>query len=422
MNKRTVGILVLLAVVAFYAFGTGFSFFYRFFYALLLLLSMGLVWSWINLRGIDVRLTRTATRGQVGGYLEGRVYITNRTRLPKSWLEVVEYSDLPDFGTGRGLAMVKEQARTWRVETYLSRRGVYHTGQVEVISQDPFGLFRLKRRFLEPDTYMVLPATEPLPNLDPRLASLPSDSRTTKHWDQITTDVSSVREYAPGDSYRRIHWPYTARMNALMVKEFDIGISAEAWVLLDMDHTSHVGESPDNTEELAVTIAASVINRLVEKSLPVGLAANGDQDIILRPDSSPAHQGRLMEALAQVRAEGNTTLERFLYGLRPQLSRFNTLTIITASTRPDWVPALHSLRRQGVNLSVVLVDPEGFGHFTGIQVPLQTCSSYDIPAYVVRRGQVLNEALSAANAEGFLIREALPFGVSAKAGAREPTL
>ena len=417
MNKRTAGILILLAVVAFYTFGTGFTFFYRFFYALLLLLSLGLGWSWINLRGIDVRLTRTATRGQVGGYLEGRVYITNRTRIPKSWLEVVEYSDLPDYSTGRGVAMVKEQARTWRVQTYLSRRGVYRTGQVDVISQDPFGLFQMKRRFLEPDTYIVLPAVEPLPNLHPRLASLPSDSRTTRHWDQITTDVSSVRAYADGDSYRRIHWPYTARMNALMVKEFDIGISAEAWVLLDMNHTPHVGEAPDNTEELAVTIAASLINRLVERSLAVGLAANGNQDIIHRPDSSPAHQGRLMEALAQVRAEGNTPLERFLYDLRPQLSRFNTLTIITPSTRPDWVPALNSLRRQGVNLSVVLVDAESFGHFTGVQVPLQTCVSYDIPTYVVRRGQVLNEALSSPSN-----MESLPVGGSAKAGAGAPAL
>ena len=415
MNKRTAGILILLAVVAFYTFGTGFTFFYRFFYALLLLLSLGLVWSWINLRGIDVRLTRTATRGQVGGYLEGRGFITNRTRIPKSWLEVVEYSDLPDYSTGRGVAMVKEQARTWRVQTYLSRRGVYPTGQVDVISQDPFGLFRMKRRFLEPDTYIVLPAIEPLPNLDPRLASLPSDSRTTRHWDQITTDVSSVRAYADGDSYRRIHWPSTARMNTLMVKEFDIGISAEAWVLLDMNHTPHVGEAPDNTEELAVTIAASLINRLVERPMAVGLAANGNQDIIHRPDSSPAHQGRLMEALAQVRAEGNTSLERFLYDLRPQLSRFNTLTIITPSTRPDWVPALNSLRRQGVNLSVVLVDAESFGHFTGVQVQLQTCVNYDIPTYVVRRGQALNEALSSPSNMEFL-----PVGGSAKAGAGAP--
>ena len=99
-------------------------------------------------------------------------------------------------------------------------------------------------------------------------------------------------------------------MNALMVKEFDIGISAEAWVLLDMDHTSHVGENPDNTEELAVTIASSVINRLVERAMPVGLATNGGPGHHpTAPTAVRRHQGRLMEALAQVRAEGNTTLE-----------------------------------------------------------------------------------------------------------------
>ena len=65
MSKRSIAILVLLAVVGFYAFGTGFDFFYRFFYSLILLLSLGLVWSWMGLRGIDLDLYRTATRGTV---------------------------------------------------------------------------------------------------------------------------------------------------------------------------------------------------------------------------------------------------------------------------------------------------------------------------------------------------------------------
>ena len=141
-------------------------------------------------------------------------------------------------------------------------------------------------------------------------------------------------------------------------------------------------------------IAASVIARLVDLSMPVGLAANGAQTMVLRPDSSPQHLGRLMEVLAQVRADGPDSLERFLYDMRPQLSRFNTVTIITPSSRPDWVPALQTLRRQGVNLSVVLIDPQSFGHHTGIQLPLQSLSNFDMPSYVVRRGQVLNEALT----------------------------
>ncbi len=224
MNRRTIGILVLLAVVAFYALGTGFDFFFRFLYVLLLLFGIGLSWAWLNLRGIDLTVTREANRGRVGGYLVGKVSITNRTMLPKSWLEVVEATGPSAKTSGRGLALVREQERIWRVETYLAKRGVYRSGQVKVVSQDPFGLFRLGREFLDPNPYIVLPAVEPLPNLDARFAGLPSDSRTTRHWEQITTDVASVRTYVEGDSMRRIHWPYTARMNALMVKEFDLGL------------------------------------------------------------------------------------------------------------------------------------------------------------------------------------------------------
>lgn len=393
MNRRTIGILILLAVVAFYTFGTGFTFFFRFLYVLLLLLGVGLLWAWLNLQGLDVTLRRTATRGQVGGYLEGWVQVVNRTRLPKSWLEVVEVTDLPVESAGRGMAFVKDQSRTWKIETYLTRRGLFHTGQVEVVSQDPFGLFRLKRHFLQSQGYMVVPATQPLPDLNPRLAGLPSDSRTTRHWDNITTDVSSVREYAPGDSFRRIHWPYTAKMNSLMVKDFDMGISAEAWVVLDMQQGVHFGEPPDNTEEMGVTVAASLINRLVELSLPVGLAMDGNNNYIFRPDSSPEHLGRLMETLAEVKAVGITSIERFLYDLRPNLSRFNTLTLITPSSYNDWIPALTALKRQGVNVSVVLIDPKSFGSASTIQAAMEALFQNDIATFLVSRGQELNQAL-----------------------------
>ena len=395
MNGRTLGVGILLAVVGFYTFGTGFTFFFNFFYALLLLLGLGWFWAWINLQGLDVKLRRTGTRGQVGGYLEAWIDILNRSRLPKSWLEVAEVTDLPVESAGRGVALVRAQSRHWKIETYLTRRGVFHTGQVKVISQDPFGLFTLSRSFLQAQDYLVVPATEPLPDLHPKLAGLPADSRSTRHWDQVTTDVSSVREYSYGDSYRRIHWPYTARMNSLMVKEFDMGISAENWVVLDMQGGIHYGEPPDNTEELAVTVAASLISRMFELSMPVGLAANGDLEYLFRPDSSPESLGRLMEALAAVKAEGRTSIERFLYELRPNLSKYNTLTLVTSSCDTAWVPALSALRRQGVNVAAVLIDAGSFGNTLANQeMPLTALFRNEITCFSVARGQGLNQALS----------------------------
>ena len=398
MNKRFIGMVVLLLVVGFYALGTGFDFFFRFLYVLLLVSGIGFVWAWLNLRGIDLRVTRDANRGQVGGYLAGQVSIVNHTRMPKSWLEVAEATGPSADSSGRGLALVREEVRSWRISTYLAKRGMYHSGIVKLVSQDPFGLFRLRRDFIDPHPYIVFPAVEALPDLGARFAGLPSDSRATKHWEQITTDVSSIRSYVEGDSMRRIHWPYTARMNELMVKEFDMGLSAEAWVLLDMHHLSHYGIEQDdvnNTEELAVTVAASIVGRLMDQSMPVGLAVNGDREHIFRPDSSPEQRGRLMETLSEVRAYGQITLQEFIYGLRSHLNQFNALTLVTASVEPQWIASLTHLRRQGVEVSVVLVDRSSFGSPTNMSVPLEALSANLIPVYMVRQGDNLNDALLA---------------------------
>jgi uncharacterized protein (DUF58 family) len=398
-RKILLGILILAAL--FYALGTGFGFFYRLLFTLILITGIGYGWAWLNIRGLEVRLHRLDTRGRVGDYLEGQIQLLNRSRLPKSWLEVVEDTDLPNPG-GRTVALVRGQQRTFRIFTYLSRRGIYSTGRVRVTARDPFGLFRLDRTFLNDQPYTVLPATVPLPDLDSRFANLPSDSAFSRRTPAITPESSSVREYAYGDSLRRIHWPYTARMNRLMVKEFDIGVSAQAWVLLDMERRSHVGEPPDDTEELAVTVAASLIQRWDEEAVPVGLAANASNPWMLPPDRRPAQLGALMETLAGIHADGTVPLERFMYELRPHLSGFNTLMVITPSQRPEWAPALSSVRRQGINVAVCYVDrttfletPAGSAPGTTARVAADYLGQHDIPLYLMGRDSDINTALSA---------------------------
>ena len=397
-RKLLFGLLIL--VVMFYALGTGFPFFYRLLFTLIALVCIGYGWAWLNLRGLEVRLFRIGTRGHIGEYLDGQVQLVNHTRMPKSWLEVVEDTDLPQPG-GRTVALVKGQLRSFRIATYLSRRGIYRTGRLRVTARDPFGLFRLTRTFLDGQSFTVLPQTVPLPDLDQRFANLPSDSVFSRRTPAITPESSTVRDYAHGDSLRRIHWPYTARMNRLMVKEFDIGVSAQAWAVLDMERRSHVGEPPDNTEELAVTIAASLVRHWDETATPAGLAANGSEPWILKPDRRPAQLGVLMEALAGIRSDGVLPMERFLQDLRPHLSGFNTLMVSTPSRRPEWASILVGMRRQGVNVAVCYVDPSGFAGdgseaqtgTTG-QITADYLAQHDVPVYLARRGEDINRALS----------------------------
>lgn len=428
-NKRTIGLLILFLVVVFYAIGTGFPFFYRLLYVVLFLMLLGAGWAWLSLRGLEVRVSRAGDRGQVGGYLEGRVTVTNRNRLPKSWLEVTEADGASPQPGGRGLSLDRSQSRSWRIDTYLARRGLFQGGQVRVVSQDPFGLFRMGRRFSDPHTYIVYPATEPLPNLDSRFAGLPADSRLTRHFDQVTTDVASLRTWRPGDAYRRIHWPYTARMNAPMVKEFDAGLAAQYWLLLDLHRPSHhypggraASAAPDNTEELAVTAAASLAQRLMELGLPVGLAVNGENGGLLRPDNGPDHLNRIMETLAGAQAAGAASLPEFIYGMRPHLNHFHSATVITANTDPAWLAALLDLKRLNVTVSAALVDPASYGSRRTVRDVVEAAAAELMPVYVIgRRGQPPYATLDAALARP-VNRESLEGAADAAlaAGAAQP--
>ena len=414
VNRRTLILLALLVVPLFYAIGTGFDFLYTLLYAILLIFAVGASWVWVNLQGLEIRVTRSGDRGQVGGYLEGRVTITNRTMIPKSWLEVTELvNDVPEPG-GRGLSLDRRQTRGWRIDTHLARRGLFEGGHVRVTSQDPFGLFRLGKDYSDPHTYIVYPAVEPLPNLDSRFASLPSDSRLTRFFDQVTTDVASLRAWHPGDAYRRIHWPYTARMNSPMVKEFDIGQAAQFWILLDLDRSSHHfveggqhtanpnGDAEkehwqyqaENTEELAVTLAASLSQRLMDLSLPVGMAVNGDNGRLLRPDNGTDHLSRLMETLAAAQAVEATSLPEFLQSMRQHLNHFHSVTVVTANTDPEWLPALLDLKRGNVTTSIALVDPASFGSSRTVGNMVAAAAANLVPAYVARQGMSLDDALS----------------------------
>ena len=427
VNRRTLVLLALLVVPLFYAVGTGFDFLYTLLYAVLILFAVGAVWAWVNLRGLEIRVTRSGDRGQVGTYLEGRVTVTNRTVLPKSWLEVAELAGSSPEPGGRGLALDRGQTRSWRIDTYLAKRGLFEGGHMRVVSQDPFGLFRMARDFSDPHTYIVYPAIEPLPNLDARFAGLPADSRLSRHFDQVTTDVASLRAWQPGDAYRRIHWPYTARMNSPMVKEFDVGLGAQFWLLLDLRRLSHyypvadrrrssngtgaseAGEGrygadglpayppvyqAENTEEMSVTVAASMAQRLMEVSLPVGMAVNAENGRLLRPDNGPDHLGRMMETLAAAQAANVPRLPEFLYSIRMHLNHFHSVTVVTSDTDPSWLSALLDLKRLNVTVSIVMIDPGSFGSRFDASGVVNAAASELIPVYVVGRDAPMDDALA----------------------------
>src|SRR5207249_11446891 len=82
-------------------------------------------------------------------------------------------------------------------------------------------------------------------------------------------DFYALRAYEVGDDLRRVHWPSTARLDELMIRQNEMPWQARVTVLLDGRRRAHSGESLG----LAASAAASTVAACCQLGSLVGLVA-----------------------------------------------------------------------------------------------------------------------------------------------------
>src|SRR5436305_11019339 len=98
------------------------------------------------------------------------------------------------------------------------------------------------------------PRGEPLPQWRLRAATLDGSHAMRERTLQATPLATTVRPWAPGDAFNRIHWKSTARHGDIQVKEFDLEQTADAWIVLDLHRGVQTGAGDESTVEAAVRV------------------------------------------------------------------------------------------------------------------------------------------------------------------------
>lgn len=393
---RTLSILlVLLAFSAIWAGASGFWLVFRVTYVLALLIPAAFLVAWANLRRLEATVQRRTERAQVGQEAQEVIEVRNRGFWPKVWLEVDDPSTMPGHQAKRVVVIPPRRSRNWLVETPLLRRGLYEWGPLQVTGTDPFGVFRLTRTFGEPQQILVYPPVYDIPHFQAPPANLPGEGRFRRRTHYVTPNASGIREYQPGDSLGRIHWPSTARTGDLMVKTFELDPASDVWVVLDLERRVHAGKGDESTEEYAVRVAASVARHYLIANRSVGLLSFGRDLEIVEPERGPQQLTRILESLALAQAVGDVPLGNLLLEEQRRFGRHTTLVVVTASTDDHWLPAALSLAQRGVRMAVVLIDPSTFGDTRSPLMLYGELTASDIPTYVVAQGDDLMLALSA---------------------------
>jgi uncharacterized protein (DUF58 family) len=373
---------------------TGFGLFYRLAYILALTAVLSFVWNWVSVRGLRVAVDRRSRRVRVGDDVEERLTIRNLSKIPKAVLEVEDLSDMPGYSNGMAVTLSSGAFRSWLSMAPARKRGIYTLGPVRVSNTDAFGLFRQERLFGETDSLIVYPRTYELPSFAIPASHLSGESSSRRRSHDLTPHAASVREYAFGDSISRIHWASTARMGRMMSKEFDLGLSSDVWLLVDLHRDVQAGELDESTDEYAVSIAASLARKYLGAQLPAGLIAYGDQRYALPAETGSSQFDRIMEFLAMSKAEGTTPLEELLPHEEQLWGYHSSLVVITSSHHAGWIDGLKELVRRRVKVAVIILDAQSFGSMFDPVSLIPELHAAGIAPFVVSKGDSIPLALS----------------------------
>ena len=191
-------------------------------------------------------------------------------------------------------------------------------------------------------------------------ANLDGSQATRERTLQATPLATTVRPWAPGDAFNRIHWKSTARHGDIQVKEFDLEQTADAWIVLDLERSPQRGAGDESTVEVAVRVAAAVADKGLVENRSVGMTVNAHRLAQLQPDRGGRQHLKVMQLLAAVDGDGTTPLSEALVGSVGRIRRGMTAIVITASTERDWIKPLASLRTRGIACVAITMDIPAF--------------------------------------------------------------
>jgi len=386
---------VILCVSLITALSTGFWLPSRLAYVILVAIPLSYIWGRLSLWGVEARAERRVDRLEQGQVMGERLHISNGSLFSKLWLEVDDPSELPGHAARRVVHLAPRRSCTWKVTTTCLRRGLYTLGPVSVTGGDPFGLFRFTKRFGHAQNVLVYPRAIDLQGFAIPTAQLAGEGRRRRPTHHVTPNATGIREYEFGDSYNRIHWPSTARTNALMVKLFEMDPSSNVWIVLDMEKNVHAGEGERSTEEYAITIAASVARHFFRTNRSLGLISFGERLTVVEPERGIQQYVRILESLALARPVGDVPLAELINKEGKRFGRQTTVLTITPSTAEDWVTSLQATAERGSRLAAILLEASTFGAHNDSLLVFGALAAADIYTLVVKCADDLPTALCA---------------------------
>jgi uncharacterized protein (DUF58 family) len=249
------------------------------------------------------------------------------------------------------------QKATFRYTLRLDRRGKPRIGPTIVRWRDPLFVFQ-EEKFLDVENELtVIPYVHEIgrKTLSPERLRMPVGS-TRSRFRGLGTDFHSIREYFPGDEFKRVNWKASARMNRLLVNDFESERSGDVTVILDAtgeDETEPGRQAMDRAMEAAVSISSNVLRNRHR----VGMIIVGEYIDTVMPAYGRRQFYRIVDHVLSVESGEMRSLWNTLTSLEGRFPFESTLIVVSPLTGRGVTEGVKKLVAKGHSLAIVSPSP-----------------------------------------------------------------
>ncbi len=236
-------------------------------------------------------------------------------------------------------------------------RGRYPVGIDYVEFEDFLGIFKLSYEISQTKMVTVYPRLIKLDKFRLKANMLSENQSNSTSCIEDMTTISDIRKYSYGDSYKRVHWKLSAKLNELMVKTYHSTSQTAATIFIDLKKSSHPLSISAPLEDKLVESAISVIHFCLSNWIPVNMVFY--KDTICSIDAkAPFEFEKLYGILASIEFNSSIDIKDIMQIYLLDVITKNNVLVFTSNLDSELYGQIYKTRSAGFEISAFYISPE----------------------------------------------------------------
>ena len=319
------------------------------------------------------------TKISAGEEMTVEVVIENRKRMPITFLVIEEFlpkefilhneANITEEYNGRRHkirgSIYGYERRKKRYKAKIYKRGVYFINDMDLTIGDIFGIVTNEKSIKDRKEVVVYPEIRESDEFKFKDKNIMGEN-IVKRW--IHTDpifIKGIREYAPQDRMKDIHWNATMKQNRLMVKEYDYSSDKEMMIILSVQcHKECFSHIYSDCIDNGINVAVAVANQCIQEGIPVGMWTNAcirsmnfDVPNEIKPNSISIEP--ILELCARTDCITAISFEEQLLKRIHEFKENTVYVLIVPYLSNEAIGIIYTLSRRGITFKIIDVSREG---------------------------------------------------------------